>query len=642
MANLNALINISIQNQALLQQVNAQFNQLNQTVSQTQQQVSRLGNGFRNLFAGLVSTATLRQAVVQFEALERAETNLADSLTRNTKLSDNFRESLRRQATELGRASGFTRAQVTQFQGYTAVLGLAEDQTLRLNEAISGLAQRSTAGVDEIAKSVQRAIISGEISETLGPLIGASPAEFRRLTQSQRADYIADSQSPIFSRNNFSRLFSTLNDSLAEVARTINSVLGPAINLFTSILGKLNENRLTGPAIGGTAAIAGLSLMGSNQFAKGAKRASEAIKTLLASLIRIGVILKNGLYVGVILLLVQAVAGLVHGLSGVDDARAKVFDNFTEGIDGIGKMLDTVYDWVMDALSTIYAFWRTLGESIRNFDFSNFSQRSADYAGEAIADRAQRKKDQQQAQKAINVERIAELEAELSEKGIGLTAEDIARREREIELARLKNSGILYDQVRVLHRQSQELSDQREILEKNLEIANKLLAKHRKEAEEINGKGEINQLQYDNLKNSLTEVGELEEKLKDLEIERIRLRKQAIDLALEYREVTGENYIRDLNTEGRADILAKRGTFSDIEGQTRKLQISTLKQRIKLTNDLIRLSEQANDAQKASQLRAELVSLEEQVADLEEQLPALGVVIEGNMNSAFDSLIDGT
>jgi hypothetical protein len=642
MADLNALINISVQNQALLQQVNAQFNKLNETARKTNESVTKLNTGFRRLFAGILSGATLRQAVTQFGELERAETNLADSLSRNTRLSDGFADSLKRQATELGRAGGFVRAQVTQLQGYTAVLGLAEDQTLALNEAIVGLAQRSTAGVDEIAKSVQRAITSGEISETLGPLIGAAPAGFNRLSQSERADFISSSQPGIVSSNEFSKLFATLNDAIAEFARTINFVFGPAIRAFTEVVGRLNEAQLTGP-IAATGVAAG-GLLGLGALTAAAKQLAPVIARIVAGASRVA---KLASPVGAVLAIVvgfgQFLIGFVEGITETEDVLGKLFDATVEGIDDIGRLFESVIEGIKLSLENLAGLGEAIGVAFRELDFTRILTDAAVFAERRTEARRSREGKDGSGDTPFNEAATTEEEERLRR----LRQRDRAdtgpaadrRRQREIAESELRISDSLDDQAKAYRLQGDLLQERRDLLKSILaeERASSALILERNPQT-----GQVSKQNLENYERQARVVGQLEEELKDVEIQLSRNRIEAGRFGDEIERIRDEAAIRNQEAAGRADILANVGRFANNEGANRQLQLDTLKRRIQLTEKLVALNERRGDEERASQLRVELVGLQEQAKQLELQIPLLGQVISDNLVTAFDQLIDGT
>ncbi len=637
MANLNALINISVQNQALLQQVNAQFNQLNQTVGRTNQAVNKLAGGFRNLLGGVISIATLRQAVNEFAALEKAETNLTDALTRNTKLSDGFVKSLRRQATELGRAGGFTRAQVTQLQGYTAVLGLAEDKTLDLNAAIVSLSQRSTAGIDEIAKSVQRAIVNGEISETLGPLIGAPPGGFDRLTTEQRASFITNSQSSIFSNNNFSRLFATLRDAIAEFARVVNFAFGPAIRAFTDVVGRLNETGVSGSLLAGGAGFLGILGLGKIREALGGiAKALGPILTRVAKLSKLGGPI--AIAAAAIFAIGQFFVGLVEGLLGIDNLVETLVEAAKTGISAIGDAFEILFDKIQEGLDGLVGLGRAIGEAFRTGNFSGILEAAAFYQEQRQNERAERERSKASDRAIVSQAELARINRSLTRSGVGIQDSDRARRAKEIEQAEKSISNNVNEQVRAYQLQASLLHERKLLLEAILkeEQASPLLSL------EANGNGEFSKQQLENYERQAKVVGEIEEQLKGIEIQ---LKQNAVEtkrFLIEAVRIRDGAKISTSEAEGRSAILGASGTFSDAGLANQRLQLGLIRERIKLTQRLIRMNEGQGDVERVAQLKLELVGLQEQMSVLEKQIPQLGTVVAGDLGSAFDSIIDGT
>ncbi len=247
---LNILINLLVKNQAAAKSISADVDKINTSAKNATKSVDSLTTGFGKLIAFFVGAAGLKKAIEQFDQLDDATNRLSIAIERNTRLGEDFNDVLDDQAAKLSRNNNFTVAAVKNLQALTANLGLAKDQTVSLNDAIANLADRSGQDLTTVTKGVEALIRTGEAARGLR-LEGIDTTGFANLSSGQRAAAFA-AQVPTDNRNgNELKQFLVQIDNLfANLGKTLNTILGPALTFINNILSAINKSPVLSSIVG--------------------------------------------------------------------------------------------------------------------------------------------------------------------------------------------------------------------------------------------------------------------------------------------------------------------------------------------------------------------------------------------------------
>ena len=250
MADLQVLINILSRGEQNVTKISRDIDGLGRSVDRTNQKVGALQSNFGKLIGFFVGAAGIRKAITEFDNLDDAQNRLSIALERNTRLGSGFSASLSEQAAQLSRVNNLTTAQVTNLQALTANLGLAEDQTIGLNNAIANLADRSGQDLETVARGVASLINTGTPGRGIG-LEGINTTGFANLSTGQRASAFL-SQVPVDTRNG-NELRQTLvqiTNLFANLGRLLNTVLGPALRVINDLLSAINRSPVLSNVVG--------------------------------------------------------------------------------------------------------------------------------------------------------------------------------------------------------------------------------------------------------------------------------------------------------------------------------------------------------------------------------------------------------
>lgn len=257
---LNLFVNLLVKNEQAIKTLNTDLNKVNETVAKTNKNVSTLTSGFGKFIAFFVGAAGIRKAIQEFDQLDQATDRLSVALERNNRLGQRYNSQLQEQAANLSRVNNFTVAQVRNLQAMTANLGLAGDQTVALNDAIANLADRSGQDLATVTKGVESLIRTGEAARGLR-LEGINTSGFQNLNTNQRAAaFSSQVQIDTTNGNELQQLLVQINNLFANLGKTLNTVLGPALRFINNLLSAINKSPILSSITSGTILGGGLIL----------------------------------------------------------------------------------------------------------------------------------------------------------------------------------------------------------------------------------------------------------------------------------------------------------------------------------------------------------------------------------------------